>query len=48
MNKIMKKTLLNQLKKQVDKELKDTLDGKCLFLCYQPHIPISIKNKIKH
>lgn len=44
----MNKKLLKSVKKLADKQIMNTIDGKCLFLCYQPKIPTSLKNKVKH
>lgn len=44
----MKKLLLTSIKKIADKQIKNTVDGKCLFLCYQPKIPATLKKKVKY
>ena len=46
--KIMNKRILKSVKKIADKEIKNTIDGKCLFLCYQPKIPVSLQKKVKY
>lgn len=42
------KKILKGIKKSSDKQISSTIDGRCLFLCYQPKIPKNIKEKIKH
>lgn len=42
------KKFLKSIKKSSDKQISNTIDGKCLFLCYQPKIPKSIRDKIKY
>ena len=44
----MNKKILKSIKKMADKELHNTIDGKCLFLCYQPKIPKNLKKKVKY
>ena len=44
----MNKRILKSVKKIADKEIKNTIDGKCLFLCYQPKIPVSLQKKVKY
>ena len=44
----MNKKILKSVKKLADKEIHNTIDGKCLFLCYQPKIPKSLKKKVKY
>lgn len=41
------KTILNKVKRLSDKQIENTIEGKCLFLCFQPTIPKKIKNKMK-
>ncbi|RHS11086.1 cyclic lactone autoinducer peptide [Coprobacillus sp. AF13-25] len=28
--------------------MSNTVEGRCLFLCYQPKIPKNLKEKVKH
>ncbi|MFQ9669145.1 cyclic lactone autoinducer peptide [Coprobacillus cateniformis] len=44
---IIKKNILIGVKKIAEKEINKTIDGKCLFLCYQPKIPKQLKRKVK-
>lgn len=44
----MNKKILKSVKKLADREINSTIDGKCLFLCYQPKIPVSLKKKVKY
>lgn len=44
----MNKKILRSVKKLADKEIHNTIDGKCLFLCYQPKIPKTLKKKVKY
>ncbi|MEG0576797.1 MAG: cyclic lactone autoinducer peptide [Bacilli bacterium] len=39
MIKNKEKNVLLAIKKVADKQLSDTVQGRCLFLCYQPPIP---------
>lgn len=39
------KKLLKDIKKISDKQINNTIDGLCLFLCYQPKIPKELKRK---
>lgn len=39
------KTIETLLKKITQKQINDTIDGKCIFLCYQPTIPKSLLKK---
>lgn len=48
MNTEVKKKILRGIKKSSDKQINNTIDGRCLFLCYQPKIPKNIKDKVKH
>lgn len=44
----MKKNLLTKLlQKTAEKQINDTINQKCIFLCYQPNIPESLICKIK-
>lgn len=42
------KKLLKSVKKLADKEINNTVNGRCLFLCYQPKIPAPLKKKVKY
>ena len=44
----MNKKILKSVKKLADKEVNNAIDGKCLFLCYQPKIPTILKRKVKY
>lgn len=44
----MNKMILKSIKKIADRQINNTIDGKCLFLCYQPKIPASLKKKVKY
>lgn len=44
---INEKKILSNLKKIANKEIDNTIRGKCLFLCYQPKIPHNLKKKVK-
>lgn len=44
----MNKMILKSIKKLADRQINNTIDGKCLFLCYQPKIPVSLKKRVKH
>lgn len=35
------------LKKAAGKEIKNTSKNRCLFLCYQPKLPKSLKKEVK-
>lgn len=48
MNTEVKKKILRSIKKSSDKQINNTINGRCLFLCYQPKIPRKIKDKIKY
>ncbi|WP_455685003.1 cyclic lactone autoinducer peptide [Thomasclavelia sp.] len=43
----IKKQSLKFLKKAASKEIQNTTKNRCLFLCYQPKLPKSLKNEIK-
>ncbi|WP_305139858.1 AgrD family cyclic lactone autoinducer peptide [Thomasclavelia cocleata] len=43
MNNKLKKIIFKSIKNVADKQIENTIDGKCLFLCYQPKIPQNIK-----
>lgn len=42
------KKILKGIKKSSDKQISNTIDGRCLFLCYQPKIPKNIRDKVKY
>ena len=44
----MKEKVLKSIKKISDKEINNTVKGRCLFLCYQPKIPKSLKRKVNN
>lgn len=44
----MNKKILKSIKRLADKEINNTIEGKCLFLCYQPKIPVDLKKKVKY
>ena len=37
--------LLKIAKCIANKQINDTIDGRCLFLCYQPKIPKNLKKR---
>lgn len=43
----LENTCIKLIKKVVDKEVKDAVRNKCLFLCYQPELPDGIKRQQK-
>ncbi len=42
---IVKEKVLKSINVLASKEIDNTLKGRCLFLCYQPKIPESLKSK---
>lgn len=40
-------TITKLLKKSIEKQITNTIDERCIFLCYQPVLPNSIKIKQK-
>lgn len=42
-----KNIFLSLIKKESQRQIENTINGKCIFLCYEPKIPLSIKKKIK-
>lgn len=45
-NQISRK-LLKKVKDVSDKQINNTIEGRCLFLCYQPKIPKKLRFKVK-
>lgn len=47
----MKKKIIENTKgltkKLIDKQINNTLEGRCIFLCYQPKVPSKLKEKLK-
>lgn len=38
------KNVINKMLKQIaDKQINDAVNGRCIFLCYQPDLPKSLK-----
>lgn len=46
MNLITKESM-KLLKKAAHKEIQNTSRNRCLFLCYQPKLPKSLKKEVK-
>lgn len=42
------KIILKGIKRESDKQISNAVEGRCLFLCYQPKIPKNLKEKVKH
>lgn len=47
MKKQNKNFLLTLVQKQTQRQINNTIEGKCIFLCYEPRIPQSLKKKLK-
>lgn len=45
--KNMEKHVLRKIKVLSDKQINNTIDELCLFLCYQPKVPKELKRKVK-
>mgnify|MGYP003219812253 CR=1 FL=1 len=45
--KSMEKHVLRKIKVFSDKQINNTIDELCLFLCYQPKVPKELKRKVK-
>ena len=43
MKKIIEKEIMRSIKFLAEKEINNTIDGKCMFLCYQPKVPNKLK-----
>lgn len=41
-----KKVIPNIMKRITQKQINDTIDGRCIFLCYEPKIPKKLLKKI--
>lgn len=43
----LNKKIFNAIKKLSDSQINNTIEGRCLFLCYQPKIPKKLRKKVK-
>lgn len=45
-NKLNKSFFEKSIKNLIQKQINETIDGKCVFFCYQPQIPITLQEKV--
>lgn len=45
-NKLNQSFFEKSIKNLIQKQINETINGKCVFFCYQPQIPTTLQKKI--